>query len=282
EVSHLLGKALWIRRGFGPIIVTGNSLVSYGAPVIDDELENVAFRWAPTGASPVTVKASSAVVEVVNLAHALDASTTSDTPTVAWTDDTAATVEGGALVFSNNNVEGTWPWRGGVGCAVLLSSLDTCLVTDNVSRMVTNNPFAASPSEFVMEDAGNPIDSLMNQILNLHTDMAWAMAHLYAGAASTVQVSGNRIVDGSVDVLFSAWVGSALSPAPEEVSGLSSALIYTGNVTTHCFVTLAGVAGLPPANNVSILQDEDNLGCNYVLAAHEASSVKTMVASGAA
>ncbi|KIG11522.1 hypothetical protein DB30_03572 [Enhygromyxa salina] len=42
------------------------------------------------------------------------------------------------------------------------------------------------------------------------------------------------------------------------------------------------MAGLPPANNVSILQDEDNLGCNYVLAAHEASSVKTMVASGAA
>ncbi|PRQ08357.1 right-handed parallel beta-helix repeat-containing protein [Enhygromyxa salina] len=210
EVSHLLGKALWIRRGFGAIIVTGNSLVSYGAPVIDDELENVAFRWAPVGLASVQVKAGSAAVEVVNLAHALDADT-ADVPKVAWTDDTAATVECGALVFSNNNVEGRWPWRGGVGCGVLLSALDSCVVTDNVSRMVTGNPFGGVPSELLMQDVLSPIDSLMKQVLELHTAMAWLMVHLYVGAASSVQVTGNRIVEGSVDMLFSVWLGSETS-----------------------------------------------------------------------
>ena len=36
EVSQLLGRALWVARGFGPIVVTGNSLESYGSPVLGD------------------------------------------------------------------------------------------------------------------------------------------------------------------------------------------------------------------------------------------------------
>ncbi|WP_165704191.1 hypothetical protein, partial [Enhygromyxa salina] len=284
EVSHLLGKALWIRRGFGPTIVTGNSLVSYGAPVIDDELNNVEFSWAPTDSDEsVKLKASCATVEVINLAHALDATTTSDTPTLSWTDDTtpAATVEGGALVFSNNNIEGKWPWRGGVGCGVLLSSLDTCLVTDNVSRMTTSNTFGTLSSGAEIAMLTTPIDSLMQQVIDASSQMAWMMVHLYVGAVSSAQVSGNRIVDGSYDVLFSAWVGSALSPVPQAVSALSDALIYTSNVTTHCPVISGLALSSVNVNNISILQDEDNLGCDYDLLVAEAADTKTVSASGA-
>ncbi|WP_205633222.1 hypothetical protein, partial [Enhygromyxa salina] len=279
EVSHLLGKALWIRRGFGPIIVTGNSLVSYGAPVIDDELENVAFRWAPTGASPVTVKASSAVVEVVNLAHALDASTTSDTPTVAWTDDTAATVEGGALVFSNNNVEGTWPWRGGVGCGVLLSALDSSVVTDNVSRMTTNNSYGPVGSEIEWSEPAEPIKSFLTQVVNAAAQMSWVMTHMYVGAASSAQVSGNRIIDGSFDALFSAWVGAALSPANESVSELTDAMVYTANVTTHCPVTTS-LGEVVEADNVAIMSSVTNPNCAYSLSVFTPGDVRVMVATG--
>lgn len=254
-VRQRTGKALWVLYGFGPIVVSENSLHGFGDPMVDltitasrlafSDMENTPYFFLP---------ARGACVEIRNYAYspAVDFGA-ADKQAVRFSDSEQPTIEGGGIDFCQNEVSLDWHWFGGYAASVVLSSLDSVKVTDNVMRAVMGNVFPPS-------GLGAPLEvefltELMSGSLN---DYSFLLVNCWAGAPSTVQASGNRFEEPIVDCLFSYLGAHAaafgdVSPNTS-LTQLTNGRVMTMNVASHCLVSHSYYALPVPADNVAIYQ----------------------------
>lgn len=265
EVSQPLGKALWVRRGFGAITVTGNSLEGFGDPV-NVVLEGVALRWksGTTPANSVAFPARTGLVEIIDYGYAMELETAvSGTPEISWCEVEGGTHKGGAVTFSTNICRLEWRVLGGCAMGLGISSLDSVSVCANtMSASMMTDYGSAIP----FSDAGSPVDSFMADIFSAYSKMSFLVAHLHAGAAGTVLVQGNRVIEGPYDALFSIVCSSALHPEDNVVAVLTNGLIMMNNVMTHCSAVDSGFVTLA-SGNISIVKAEALGGgaCPYLV-----------------
>jgi len=282
QVRQPLGRACWVRRGFGPITVTGNSFESLGNPVYNDDLNGAIFSWqkqAVVGA--FTTEAAGACVEIVNLGRGLDVDWGSiSAPTTKWTTTTATTIDGGAVLVANNTMSLDWNAKGGYGSSVLVSSLGSVVFDSNTSSVVTHNAFgdAIAPAE------PDVINDLMIKVLSGSSLMSFVLTNVYIGAKSSAQASGNRLVEGKFDALFSLLVSAAVGPAEDMIDDTISATIGVSNVGTHCTVVdgSPGMGYTYSELNVGLFPDETGAGdCSpyTVVSIALADSVRTITVS---
>jgi hypothetical protein len=267
KVSQPLGKALWVRRGFGQISVTGNSFESFGDPVDGIGLPGVGLRWKhPTVGDTYVRPVRGACVEIVDLGLALDVdwgSIEETLPTPEWTNviEPVGTVTGGNVNFTNNSTRLEWEVLGGHACSVVVSSLGSVLYNSNVSSVETGNVYGTGIPFLYGDD--EPIKSLHEQVLSGYQAMSFVLASTYVGAVSSAQATGNRFEEGLTDALFSLVLGPALSPSEDSITNLVNGVMAVGNLGSHsCALgrnTIATPDLLPQAdaNNIAIFHDED-------------------------
>lgn len=250
EVSQRIGKALWVVRGFGPIAVTENSLRGLGDPVDSIVIEHSFLAYNDDGdlGPDLSYPAQGACVEIRNYATSpiLDYSGAT-IQTMVLGDPATPTFEGGAIEFSGNEVSLDWHWLDGYAASVVLSSLDSVKVTDNVMLAVMGNDHSFVSS--LPEDAAF-LDDLINQ--GTASD-SFLMVNCWAGAPATVQASGNRFEEGQFDCLFSylgAHAAAFGSGSPDNLlTELTMGSVFTMNVGTHCLIgpkTIPAGSPTPP------------------------------------
>jgi hypothetical protein len=247
EVSQPLGKALWVRRAFGPVNVTENVLQSFGDPADDEEIENAQLAIKHNMGATLPLPARGACVEIcaVALSPEHDWSSASNIPTPTFVDPSSGSLNGSVVVFCGNNTLLDWEIPGGHATSVLISSLDGVVANDNV--MVANmrdDTDHGSGAQFVLDILANP------------SSYSFLLYHCYLGATGTVQARGNRIECGKYHAPFSLLSAGALSPWNTDVT-LDKANVVVWNIGTHCILmkepTVAAGLVLPSAaGNVSI------------------------------
>jgi hypothetical protein len=257
EVRQRTGKALWVLFGFGPMVATENSLHGFGDAMTDFAIMNSYLAYSSSVPEALLSRpAQGACVEIRNYGYspAVDYGA-GDIQTVIFSDPANPTIPGGAVDFSRNEVSLEWHWLNGYAASVVLSSLDSVKLTDNVMRAVMGNVFVPGPEA--------PPDQLfLSALLAIGgtATRSFLMVNCWAGATSTVQASGNRFEEPRYDCLFS-YIG-AHAPAfgvgtPDTVlTELQHRYVMTMNVGSHCLIRPhAPPVGSPtPANNVSIYQ----------------------------
>ena len=239
EVSQRTGKALWVRRGFGPIVVTENSLRSLGDPVEGNEIADSTLRFE-TVAIALDLPAQGACVEILDFATSTEVDYGVVTvPTPVIVDSTSEPVPDGRVLLSGNHIHLSWSWPGGYASSVLVSSLDSVAVNHNT--MIAE-----------MFNTAGPTLGYLAEILANPADFSFLVTNCWLGAASTVQATGNRFQEGLVDSAFSLLETDVITANGLEVQ---NALLATMNVGTHCISGMP--AATPPpqkvfANNVVI------------------------------
>ncbi len=241
EVSQPLGKALWVRRGFGGIVVTSNTLEGFGDPVVGVDVPNAAFCWEDTGMS-VKRDAGGACVEVLGFCASSD---DEGVPSIAekpkWVDPSVSgTLTGGALEVGQNTIRMAWLKRGGIGSAVLLSNVGNVVVsanTVNVNMQSDYDPGAAS----------NKMAEFYSDVLSEWSLMSFAMFGVYVGTAASAQVVGNRIVEDKYGCLFSCVVGPLLGLSGDILITTDLGVIMSGNVGSHGIFGIGSAAGKVPS-----------------------------------
>lgn len=251
EVRHRTGKALWVVHGFGPIVVTENSLHGLGDPAVLTAIQRSKLAYGVVGDSLFEFPAQGACVEIRNYALSPAASYPEDVPTMFLGDLSTRPlpIVGGVIDFSRNDVSLNWHWLGGYAASVLLSSLDSVKVTDNVMRVVMGNSYYI-PFESFSSGLGFLADVIANFELETRS---FLMVNCWAGARSTVQASGNRFEEGLYDCLFSFIGAHAAAFADCEpdvtLTETANAALITMNVGTHCLIG----PGIIPNDNVAIM-----------------------------
>jgi hypothetical protein len=253
QVSQPVGKALWIRRGFGPITVTGNSFEGFGDPVNGTELEGVSFRWRRDGDTAITRPARAALVEVINLAQALDIDWEgAELPTPTWVVEGETEAFFGDVLFAHNTMKLTWHALNGYAFAVALSSLGSVVFDSNTVHVSTMNAYGEAP--LLPDELANPIKWWLKDVADVFTETSFLMTSCYLGGASTIQATANRLIEEQFAVLFSLACGPALQP-PSELSSLQNGGMVAANITGHCHATHTSVT-VPALINVALLKDE--------------------------
>jgi len=175
------------------------------------------------------------------------------TPELKWCDLNGGTVRSGVVLFNGNTCKLEWRVLGGCAASVAVSSLDAVSICSNVmtASMLTDYDGVT----ILFSNEGTPIDSFMSDILDAYSTMSFLLTHVYAGAAGTVLVQGNRIIEGKFDALFSIAGAAALSPVAISITSVADGVILMNNVMSHCravdtdFMAFAG-------QNISIYQSE--------------------------
>ena len=230
EVSQPLGKALWVRRGFGPITVTGNSLEGFGDPVEGVAIVGASFCWK-YGGQTLPLPARGVCVEVLDFGYSSERAWSEDVvfEVPSWCDVAASPVEGGMLSFCVNTVSLDWVRVGGDGVNCLLSSNDAVVANSNMIR-------TSMHATYVPGDPLSAMDEFYGDVLTEFGQQSFLFAGMYAGASSTVQVSLNRMIEGRFDVLFSVISGMAGAPVTQWFFATANANITTSNALAHAVV----------------------------------------------
>lgn len=261
EVSQPLGRALWIPRGFGPIVVTGNTLESYGNPV-NEGIPGVVLRWSyidEIAGTDGTLQygAAGACVEISNYASLVDQTwaTLPVFPTLEFVDPGQDELQGGSVLVSGNRMRLDWEWPGGRPASVLVQAIGSVVFNDNASEVVMDNAFsgvaAVSDSEKNWEFA--------TTVCEQEASYTFVLSNVFVGGRGSVSFVGNRLTEARWDALFSGIVGyPALFVADEFVNSVTASLAIA-NIGSHCIVALPVAATYIKADNVEIypLDHED-------------------------
>lgn len=254
EVRQRTGKALWVLFGYGPMVVSDNTLHGFGDPVTALSIENSYLRMTDGGGVGLNLPAQGACVEIRNYGTtpAVDYGD-GEVQRVQFSDASNPLIVGGMIDFCRNEVSLNWQWFGGYAASVVLSSFDSVKVTDNVMRVMMGNDFTpggagAPDAEFFLELMGVDVD-----------DYSFLIVNCWAGAASSVQASGNRFEEPRFDCVFSylgAHAAAFGSEAPDDhLTALTNAAVMTMNIGSHCLVgpnPFAIISYPSPVHNVSI------------------------------
>jgi hypothetical protein len=227
KVSQPLGKALWVRRGFGPISVTGNTLESFGDPVTGAGLVGTALCYRASN-KQIGRPGAGACVEIVNYAKALDVNWTGITSEeLSWTDVVVGgEVDGGNVLVAGNMINTSWSFVGGYAASVLVSSLANVVFESNVVRLDMQSTYDPGL-------AGDPTSQFNGEILEQADGLSFCVYSSYVGAKGAVQVIGNRFEDGKFDCVFSCVAGPAIAPVGTNFVDIDNAVVIAGNITTH-------------------------------------------------
>jgi hypothetical protein len=227
EVSQPVGKALWVRRGFGAVTVTGNSFLGFGDPVDGVAIVGASFCWKYDGKA-LPLPARGVCVEILDYGYSTERSWDEGTEfeLPRWYDATAIPVAGGVVSFCGNTVTLDWVRVGGDGVTCLLSSNDAVVANSNVVRTTMHSTYAPGNPALAMPE-------FYGDVLTEFAQSSFLFAGMYAGASSTVQVSMNRMIEGKFDGLFSIISGMAVAPTSPLLSDVSFANVRTSNVCSH-------------------------------------------------
>jgi hypothetical protein len=263
EVSHPLGKALWIRRAFGSVTVTGNSFEGFGDPVNEVKVTGATFSWN-TENKARSMPARGVCVEIIDYGISPEVAWAGSEPfeTPKWCDPAANQLVGGEVLFSSNMCSLDWKVEQGDGAACLISSNDSVLASGNMIRVDMNSGFTPTDS--------NVMDEFYKDVLT--QDESYLFAGMYVGASGTGQASMNRVIEGQFDALFSIVVGPPVGPLGTAFGKVEKAVMMLSNVCSHAAVgdeptTGASYAVVTP--NVVLYPDEV-LAAPYVVEASAA------------
>ena len=273
EVSQPLGRALWVRRAFGAVTVTGNTLESFGSPVFDGPA-NVEFGWkygfAGVGDSGgVRRQAAGACVEINDFGLNLEEDWTAPPPStvfpaVEMVDPGATQILGGAVLMSANTTKLEWTWAGGWATAILLSSLDSTAMTGNSCQAKMGGTFSpkletTSAMEFLIAMAAN-VDG--NSLL---------ISHAYVGGRGGAVMSGNRFGEGRYDALFSGVSGTAMVAESHSLVESVEANCLASNLGSHCFASKPGDAATAFGSNAAV--NDPGAGSGFACGSYLAETV---------
>jgi hypothetical protein len=222
EVSQRVGKALWVVRGFGPIVVTENSLQSMGDPVdgMAVEYSELKFASAASGNS-WTLPAQGACVEILNHATSSEVEYVGTLPLPMAVDPDVSSSPDGRVVFSGNHTQLVWSWPGGYASSVLISTLDSIVANHNTMTVSMGNTLTAG------------VPFIAGVLIPPH-DQSILFVNCWLGASSTVQATGNRFEEGPADAFLSCLATDAITAFGAGISVVQNALLVTMNVGTHC------------------------------------------------
>ncbi|HLT36290.1 MAG TPA: hypothetical protein VK034_08390, partial [Enhygromyxa sp.] len=248
EVSQPSGKALWVRRAFGPVNVTENVLQSHGDSASDVEIDDAEFCISDHNEQSLERPAQGACVEIVNLGRSREFEFGETVPGSKLVSP-AAMIEGGMVLFFGNKTSLDWTIEGGHGASVVISSLDAAVVNNNVMVATMHSSVSdGTMHEFIASIAGpDPTPSI-----------SFLLYHCYVGAAGTVQVLSNRFEEGPYDVAYSLVTAGALSQAEmADDLRLRYANLLATNIATHCIVGFTPELGqLEAGGNLVIFPNE--------------------------
>ncbi|MFO7565981.1 MAG: DUF6519 domain-containing protein [Enhygromyxa sp.] len=236
EVSHPFGRALWVLQGFGPIVVTGNTLQSYGSPVLEDAASNASLRWSfvdyDEGTNGTLQRAAAgACVEISNYGLSQDKpwpeSPTPGFPSLQLVDPGHSEVYGGSVLVAGNRMRLEWTRYGGWGASVLVQSLGSVVFNDNASEVKMGNVPSGPPA-----DAWEFVSTIDDQ-QHAHS---FVLTNVFVGARASASVVGNRLTEPQWDALFSAWVAPPAMAKDEALVGEIAASLASSNVGSHCIV----------------------------------------------
>ena len=252
QVRHQVGKALWVLRGFGPISVCENSLHGRGDPIAGIAIPKSEICYQKDLATVINYPAQGACVEIRNYATNEDVDYTGGTvpgPTLVDKSVPAVAIPGGETAFIANEVELDWQWKDGYCASVLLSSLDSVTVTNNVMAVRMHSPFAADGHSSLGAEHINDI------IAGLPGDsFSYVFVNCWAGARLSVQASGNRFEEGQFDALFSCLARHAAAfdsstPASALTETIADSLVVA-NAASHCVYPANGDSAVEEYNAV--------------------------------
>ncbi|WP_146158191.1 right-handed parallel beta-helix repeat-containing protein [Enhygromyxa salina] len=268
EISQRVGKVVWVLSGFGPIVVQENCLHGLGDPVTSVGVENSEICYTAANPPPLIFTAQGACVEIRGYASSpLVDYGTGILPGITFGDtDPPVRFEGGPIEFDSNEVSLNWHWEDGYACSVLLSSLDTVKVTNNVMSVNMNSthiPIDPGGDEDEPSDITFPVDAAAEPPPE---GMSYLFVNCWAGASSTVQATGNRFEERRFDCMFS-YLGAHAAAFGEsdpdiDLTKTNHASLTMMNVGSHCMVA-PNPGGGPPSiintDNVSVY--EVVMGC---------------------
>lgn len=237
EVSQRTGKALYVRAGFGPIVVTENSLHSLGDPVRGMEIESSKLIFDPPGADNAVIRlAQGACVEILNYATSSEVAYGAGVlPTPVLVDINATPIADGRVSFCGNHTQLVWHWLGGYASSVLISTLDSVVANHNTMTVSMGNEVISS-SGFIPVVLADP------------DAYSFLFVNCWLGASSSTQATGNRFEEGLEDVFLSHLAADAITAHGADVCVVKKALLATMNVGTHC------VSGKPPGTHQKLFQ----------------------------
>jgi hypothetical protein len=241
EVSQRVGKALWVMRGFGPIVVTENSLHSMGDPVTGMAI-NDSWITFTKGANSRSKQAQGACVEILNFATSSEV-TYSGTMVLPIAVDPGATDNpDGRVLFNGNHTKLVWSWPGGYPSSVLITTLDSIVVDYNTMTVSMGNSLSLDGTFIAAALTAPHVESHL-------------FFNCWLGASSTIQVTGNRFEEGLADAFLSCFAGDAIPALGLGICVVKNALLGTMNVGTHCIIgkpTFAGGHAHVFNNNLAI------------------------------
>ncbi|NVB36414.1 hypothetical protein G6O69_01130 [Pseudenhygromyxa sp. WMMC2535] len=262
QVRHQVGKALWVLRGFGPMVISENSLQSLGDPT-STGLENSVVSYTGVG----TFSSQGACVQISNFAYPLDALVTviPNYPQAQMVDSDVS-IRGGNVEFMGNHVRLEWEWLGGYCCSVLVSSFDSATVMNNVMSASMSNSLSGT------EDG-----ALLGELMTTATSYSYLFLNCWVGAGRLVKASGNRFDEGKYDCLFSCLARHAAdlggTSSAEELAYTAGDSLLVANAASHCMFPVDGDGAVNQKNAVaystvvdcdsSVSATEDN-GVQYV------------------
>lgn len=252
EVSQPSGKALWVRRAFGQVIVTDNVLHSYGdGAALAAAIDDAEFCIEDFEDDPLTRPARGACVEILGLALSREFGFDVTVPTSNLVHPSVS-YTGGVVQFCGNTTLLDWTILNGHGASVVISSLDAAVVNNNV--LTANMHCTAS---------GLTPQQFLNNVIATPTPFSFLMYHCYVGATGSVQAFGNRFEEGVYDTVYSLVTAGALSEANMANDlKLQYANVLTMNVGTHCMLGIDPLsAGAEIGDNAAIFSIEPGSNC---------------------
>lgn len=254
EVSQPLGRALLIRRGFGSIMVTGNTLQSYGNPV-QDSIPGTIVRWSyvdyvATTDGTLQYPAAGACVEISNYALPEEELWTilDGYPALELIDPGEDQIQGGSVLVSGNRMRLDWEWPGGWLASVLVQSIGAVVFNDNVSEVAMNNAYDPGTLTAGPEDDWNFATTLCEQ----ESSYTFVLSNVVVGARGTISFIGNRLSEARWDAPFSAVVGYPALPIADDLVSPVVASLAIANIGSHCIVALSGDAMHLRADNAEV------------------------------
>jgi hypothetical protein len=252
-VTQSLGRALWIVRGFGPIIVTGNILHGYGNPVPSDAGPDTTLSWqfSDFGAGfvlgGVARTTAGACVEIAN--YGLPEEQLWDDPppvypTPRHVDPGQTQIFGGSVLVTANHARLEWQRKGGWAASVLVQSTGSVVFHDNVSEVVTHNQFTPIDTAVEVGDDWNFAMAVTYQ----ESTSAFVITNVLIGGRASASLLGNRLIEGRWDAIFSAVVGHAALDVHPTLQAPVAASIAVANVGTHCIIGAQDDTSIKAAN----------------------------------
>jgi hypothetical protein len=238
EVSQRIGRALLVKRGFGPIVVTENSLHTLGDPVDNMAIEDSELKFIKSGSPPheLSLPSRGACVEIVNYATSSEVTYSGTLPSPFVVDPGATSNPDGRVLFNDNHTQLVWSWWGGFPSSVLISTLDSIVANHN-TMMVSMGNTPEADDTFIVPALIDP------------SDKSFVMANCWLGATSTAQATGNRFEEGLADAFLSCLLSDSIAGLGAGICVVKMALLATMNVGTHC------VSGKTPGSHQRFIEN---------------------------